>query len=444
MKDALARYFDLAGRGTSLRTEVVAGLTTFLTMAYIIFVQPQVLGAAGMDPGSVMAATCIAAAAGSLIMGILANYPIGVAPGMGENFFFTYTVVIAMGIAWEKALAIVFISGVVFILLTLFRIREMVINAVPECLKQGIAVGIGLFIAFIGLSEAGLVVANPGGLLKMGALHEGPVILAVFGIFVTAVLVARGVKGAIILGMIATAIVGMATGMLKYGGLISAPPSIAPTFLRMDLAGALHWRYAVPIAIFLYMALFDTIGTLIGVASQAGMMKDGRMPRASRALMADATATTIGAALGTSTTLAYVESIAGVKAGGRTGITAIVVGLLFLAALFFFPLVRTISGGIALPGGAILHPVTAPALVIVGSMMMWGVKNIRWEDYSDAIPAFLTIVAMPFTFSIAQGIAIGFVSYPIIKLSSGKGREVSPLTYILGLLFILKFVFLEN
>lgn len=442
MSQILERYFDLKGSSTTLRTEILSGLTTFLAMAYIIFVQPQVLGAAGMDHGAVMAATCIVAAVGSIVMGVLANYPIGVAPGMGENFFFTYTVVLAMGISWEKALAIVFISGSIFILLTLFKIREMVIGAVPNCLKFSIAVGIGIFIALIGLSEAGIVVANPGGLVKLGALHETPTILAIFGLIITAALIVRGTKGAIILGMIVTAIVGTFAGIFKFSGIVSAPPSILPTLLKMDIRRVLDWQYVVPIVVFLYMALFDTIGTLIGVTSQAGIMKDGKMPRASRALMSDAIATTAGAALGTSTTLAYIESIAGVKVGGRTGITAIVVGILFICALFFYPLVQMISGGVALSGGLIVHPVTAPALILVGSMMMGGIKSIQWDNYSEAIPAFLTIVAIPFTFSIADGIALGFVSYPLLKLFAGKGRDVSWLTYALGILFVLKFVFL--
>lgn len=436
--------FDLEGNGTTLKTEVVAGITTFLAMAYIIFVQPQVLGGAGMNQGSVMVATCLAAAIGSIIMGLAANYPIGVAPGMGENFFFTYTIVLAMGISWEKALAIVFASGVIFIALTLFKIREMVISAVPDCLKHAIAVGIGLFIALIGLHEAGIIVANPGALMKLGPLHNTPVLLAIVGIIVTSVLIVRGIKGAIILGMMATCVLGVALGTLKYAGVFGAPPAISPTFLKMDIKGILDWQYVVPIIVFLYMAVFDTIGTLIGVTSQAGIMKDGQMPRASRALMADAVATTAGAALGTSTTLAYIESIAGVKVGGRTGVAAIVTGLLFLLAIFFYPLVRMISGGVISQSGVILHPVTAPALVVVGSMMMWGIKNIKWEDSSDAIPAFLTIVSIPFTFSIADGIALGFVSYPLLRVFGGRWRDVSPLVYVLGFLFLLKFIVLSD
>jgi AGZA family xanthine/uracil permease-like MFS transporter len=434
--------FNLSGNNTNVRTEVVAGLTTFMTMAYIIFVQPVVLGAAGMDPGAVMVATCLSAAIGSFVMGLLANYPIGVAPGMGENFFFTYTVVLGMGLAWQQGLAIVFVSGVVFILMTFFKIRELLVNAIPDSLKYGISVGIGVFIGFIGLHNAGIIVQNPGGLVKLGALNEAGVILSVFGIILTAVLVARGVKGAILIGIIVSSVAGAAAGILKFKGLVAAPPSVAPTLLQMDLKGIFGVGFIVPILIFLYMAVFDTIGTLIGVASQAGMIRDGKLPRASRALMSDAVATTAGAALGTSTTLAYIESIAGVKAGGRTGLTAIVVGLLFLAAIFFYPFVQMVGGGVKLASGLVIYPVTAPALVLVGAMMMWGIKNIDWENPTEAIPAFLMIVAIPFTFSIADGIAIGFISYPVIKLFAGRGREVSWLVYLLAVLFLLRHVFL--
>lgn len=434
--------FKLVQHDTNIKTEMLAGLTTFMTMAYVIFVQPQVLGAAGMDHGAVMVATCLAAAIGSVIMGLLANYPIGVAPGMGENFFFTYTVVLGMGIAWQKGLGIVFISGVVFILLTIFNVRKMVVNAIPESLKYGISVGIGLFIALIGLHNAGVVVASHGSLVQLGDLSEAPVLLAIFGFAVTAILLVRKVKGAILIGIVANIIAGAALGMFNYGGLVSMPPSIAPTFMQMDVRGVLETVYLVPIFVFLFMALFDTIGTLIGVASQAGIMKNNKLPGATRALTADAVATTVGAALGTSTTLAYVESIAGVKVGGRTGLTAVTVGVLFLAAMFFYPLVEMVSGGVKLSSGLIIYPVTAPAMIIVGSMMMWGVKNINWEDMYDAIPAFITIVAIPFTFSIAEGIAMGFISYPLLKLFGGKGKEVNWLVYLLAMLFALRYIFL--
>jgi len=434
--------FNLSQNNTSIRTEVLAGITTFMTMAYIIFVQPQVLGAAGMDAGAVMVATCLAAAIGSLIMGLFANYPIGVAPGMGENFFFTYTLVLTMLVPWQKALAIVFLSGVLFILLTFFKVRELVVNSIPPCLRHGIAVGIGLFISLIGLHDAGIVVQNPGALVKLGVLTEGPVILSIFGLLFTSVLLVRRVKGAILIGIAASMVIGLAVGFFKYNGIVAMPPSIAPTFMQMDVMGVLELKYLVPTVMFLYMAMFDTVGTLMGVTSQAGLMKDGEIPRAGRVLMADATATAVGAALGTSTTLAYVESIAGIKVGGRTGLTAVVVAALFLAAIFFYPIVGMVSKGVALSGGLVVHPVTAPALVLVGAMMMWGVKNINWDDMFEAIPAFLSVVAIPFTYSIADGIAIGFISYPVLKLFGGRAREVSPVVYVLGVLFVLRYVFL--
>jgi AGZA family xanthine/uracil permease-like MFS transporter len=434
--------FKLSENRTTVRTEIVAGLTTFMTMAYIIFVQAQVLGAAGMDKGAVMVATCIAAAAASILMGLIANYPIGLAPGMGENFFFTYTIVLGMGVPWEKALGIVFISGALFAVLSLIRVREMIVNAVPDCLKQAIAVGIGLFIAFIGLHDAGVVVQNPSALVKMGSLAQPPVMLSLAGVLVIAVLYARGIKGSILIGMIVTAVAGVAIGIIPFRGVMSSPPSVAPTFLKMDILGVLRWEYVVPILTFLYMDMFDTVGTLLGVSTQAGLIKDGKLPRASGALFSDAAGTMVGAACGTSTVTAFIESVAGVKVGGRTGLAAVVTGLLFLVALFFYPLVETVSGGVTINGGASIHPITAPALIIVGSLMIQGVTSISWGDITDAVPAFLTIVSIPFTYSIADGIAIGFVSYPVIKLLSGKGRGVSPLVYALAILFILRYTLL--
>jgi AGZA family xanthine/uracil permease-like MFS transporter len=439
----MTKLFQLAEHKTNVRTEIIAGVTTFMTMAYIVFVQAQVLGAAGMDPGSVMVATCLAAAAGSILMGMLANYPIGLAPGMGENFFFTYTIVIGMGVAWEKALGIVFIAGTLFAILSIVKVREMVINAVPDSLKYAIAVGIGLFIAFIGLNDAGIVIQNPSSLVKLGNLAEPAVWLAMIGVVIIAVLYARGIKGSILIGMLIVAAAGIVFRIVPFLGIVSLPPSVAPTFLKMDIWGVLRWEYAVPILIFLYMDMFDTVGTLLGVSSQAGFIKKGKLPRASQALFSDAAGTMVGAAFGTSTVTAYIESIAGVKVGGRTGLTAVVVGIMFVLAIFFYPLVQTISGGVALSSGTITHPITAPALIIVGSLMMKGVLLINWDDISDALPAFVTMVGIPFTYSIADGIALGFMSYPLIKLIAGKGREVSWLVYTLAIIFILRYALLN-
>ncbi|MFH1654540.1 MAG: NCS2 family permease [Pseudomonadota bacterium] len=438
----LEKFFKLSEHSTNIRTEILAGFTTFLTMAYIIFVQVQVLTQAGMDPGSVMVATCIASAIATILMGLLANYPIGLAPGMGENFFFLYSIVLGFGIGWDKALGMVFISGTVFILLSLLKIREMVINAIPHCLKVAIAVGIGIFISFIGLIEAGIVVKSAGGIVAKGNFSEPPVMLAIAGLLIIGILAVRKVRGFIIIGIIATAIIGIATGILKYQGIFSLPPSIKPTLFKLDILGVLKFEYIVPILTLLYMDMFDTIGTLIGVTSQAGLIKNDKLPRASQALFSDAVGTVAGALLGTSTVTSYIESITGIKSGGRTGLTAITIGILFLLALFFFPIVEMIARPIQLSNGSMIHPVTAPALIMVGAMMMAGIRDIAWDNLVEAIPAFLTIIAIPFTFSIADGIAIGFISYPILMLCAGKGKKVSWLVYVLGILFVARYVFL--
>jgi AGZA family xanthine/uracil permease-like MFS transporter len=438
----LDRFFDLPARGTSVRTELAAGLTTFLTMAYIVFVQPQVLGAAGMDQGAVFTATCLASALGCILMGLYAGYPIAQAPLMGENFFFTYTVVLGMGVAWPKALALVFISGAAFLALTLTRIRESLVNSVPPALKLGIAAGIGLFVALIGMKDAGLVVANAPTLVKLGPLTAKPVLLSLAGFGLTAGLMARKTRGAILLGMLATAGLGAALGLVHVSGVCSAPPSLAPTFLKLDLRGLWSWNSLSIVLIFLFMTLFDTLGTLVGVSVQAGLMKDGKLPRAPKALLCDAVATTVGSCLGTSTVSSYIESATGVAAGGRTGLTAVTVGVLFLLSLFLAPLVQSVSGAVAVAPGLSIHPVTAPALILVGSLMMGAVRGIAWDDATEALPAFLTIAAIPFTFNIADGIAAGFISYPLCKACAGRGKEAPPLLWLLALLLLLRYAFL--
>ncbi|MFH1723715.1 MAG: NCS2 family permease [Elusimicrobiota bacterium] len=442
MTAAISRFFELEERNTNVRTELAAGLTTFMTMAYIIFVQPQVLGAAGMDKGAVLVATCLSSALACFLMGILANYPIAQAPLMGENFFFAYTVILGMGIPWEKALGLVFLSGVLFLALTLTQVREMIVNSVPEGLKYGIAVGIGFFVTLIGLKEAGVVVFTEAA-PKLGPVTSLPVALSLAGFTLMAVLTARRVKGAVLIGILATGVAAWACGLVVYEGLVSAPPSLSPTFLKFDLAGLWRWEYLSLIIVFLYMTLFDTVGTLLGVSIQADLLKDGKLPRASRALMADAVATTVGACLGTSTVSSYIESSTGVRVGGRTGLTAVTVGGLFLAALFAFPLVRMISGGVEIAGGHMIHPITAPALILVGAFMVEGLRRIDWKDFTESMPAFLTIVCIPFTFSIAEGIAIGFISYPILKAAAGRPRDASPLVWVMATLFVLRYVFLD-
>ena len=466
------KIFKLSENKTSIKTELNAGTTTFLTMSYIIFVQPAILSQGGMDFGAVMVATCLSAAIASIFMGFIANYPIALAPGMGENFFFTFTVIIAMGVPWQTALAIVFISGVIFFFLTIFNIREMVINAVPESLKASIAAGIGVLIAFIGLADAGLIVRNNAGLapmafmdmgdgsttafilskladfeytsgaVKLGSLSNPPTLLAIFGLLVVSILLVRKVRGAILYGIIATLIVGLFTPMVEWNGLVSAPPSMDPTFLKLDFAGVFSLHMIPIVLVFLFMDMFDTIGTFIGVTKQAGLMKDGELPRAKQALMADAVGTMTGALLGTSTVTSFIESSSGVEEGGRTGLTAVWAGLLFVAAIFFYPLVQMIGGGVTMDGGIFLHPVTAPALIVVGAMMARNMGSIDWFDYSEAIPAFLVIIGMPLTYSIADGLAFGFITYPILKLASGRGKECSTLMYVLGGVFVLRYVFL--
>ncbi len=444
MTRALERIFKLQENGTTVRAELRGGLVTFLTMSYIIFVQPAVLSQAGMDFGAVMAATCISSALATFLMGLYANYPIALAPGMGENFFFTYAVVIGMGVSWQIALGAVFISGVAFILLSAFRIREMVIEAVPQSLQHAIAAAIGVFIAFIGLQQAGIVVANSGSLVQLGDVRQPAVILSLAGLAITSVLLIRNVKGAILWGILSTAIIGLPFGLVKYYGIVSAPPSLSPTLLKMNITDVWRPELITVILIFLYMVLFDTVGTVIGVGAQAGYLKNGKMPRAGRVLMTDAVGTTLGAALGTSTVTSYIESTAGIAEGARTGLANMLTGALFLLALFFGPLAQMIGGGYQIAAGKFLYPVTAPVMVLVGCMMAKSLLKINWDDWSDAIPAFLTIIGMPLTYNIAHGLAFGFISYPLLKLLGGKGKDVGRLMYVLGLLFILRYALMKS
>jgi AGZA family xanthine/uracil permease-like MFS transporter len=436
----LDRVFDLRKAGSTVRTEIVAGATTFATLSYIIFVQPTVLAQAGMDFGAVMAATCLASAFATALMALAANYPLAVAPAMGHNFFFVYAVT-RLGVPWQVALGADFLAGVLFLALAAVRFREAVIDAVPDCLKAAIPVGIGLLIAFVGMQWGGIVVANPGSLVRLGRLTAAPTLLALGGFLLIAVLSLRRVPGAILVGILATTLAGVLLGMLQYQGAVGPPPSIAPTLLKLDVAGALRPEYLELVFVFLFLAVFDTVGTLIGVGTQAGLLRDGRLPRAGRALFADAAGTTVGTMLGTSTVTAYVESAAGVAAGGRTGLASLVTAILLLASLFLYPLARLMGGGLAEPGagGATLYPVTAAALLTIGSLMMRNVTRVRWDDPGDAIPAFLTIAVMPLALSIADGLAFGFISYAVLKLVSGRGREVSWLGYLLAALFVLRF-----
>ncbi|HEY3381520.1 MAG TPA: NCS2 family permease [Vicinamibacterales bacterium] len=442
----LDRLFRLSARGTNVRTEVLAGVTTFLTMAYIVFVQPAVLSVdlsgkpTGLDFGAVLVATCLASALASVLMGLVADYPIALAPGMGENFFF---VTVVMSLAhlglphpWQTALGIVFLSGLVFILLTLVRLREAVIDAISPSMRNGIAVGIGLFIAFIGLRNGSLVVGKPGTLVGLNPQMGSPDV-AVFGLglVVSAVLLARRVRGGLLWGILAGAGLAFALGRIQFNGVFGLPAVQQTAFLAMDVRSALQPALVPFIIVFVFMGLFDTVGTLVGVAEQAGLLEQNRLPRANRALLVDATGITAGACLGTSTMTCYIESAAGVAAGGRTGLTAIVTGLLFIGALLVGPLVRMIGS---------YPPITAPALVLVGTLMIQNARKIDWDDMSEAVPVFLTIVGIPLCYSIADGLALGFVSYPVVKLLSGRARDVRWLSYVMAALLVVYFLAVRN
>ncbi len=445
MRNFLERTFQLSQRGTTVKIEFVAGVTTFMTMSYIIFVQPVVLSHAGVDFGAGLIATCVGSAIGSVIMALLANYPIALAPGMGENFFFSYTVVKGMGLSWQSALAIVFISGVLFSILSLMKLREAVIDAMPMCLKNSIATGIGLFITLIGFVQAGIIKINSETHLpRLGEIHRVEVIISIVGLIFTSVLLSRGVKGSILLGIIFSTILAIIFGIVKFEGKIFSLPEVKePAFLRLDFSNFLDISFIVAVLVFLYMVLFDTVGTLIGVGRAAGLVeKDGKLPRAEKALLSDALGTTFGALLGTSTVTAYIESASGVAVGGRTGLTSIFVAIFFLISLLFYPIIKLIGGGVEIAPGYVLYPITAPALIIVGSMMVRPVVDIRWDDYTEAIPAFITMLGIPLTFSIADGIALGFTSYTLVKLLGGRVKDVNLFIIILTLIFLARYIFI--
>ena len=440
----LERLFHLRERGTTVAAELRGGAVTFATMSYIVFVQPAVLSqAAGMDFGAVMAATCLSAAFATLVMGVWANYPIAEAPLMGENFFFAISVVSLMKVPWPAALGIVFLSGVLFLGLTLLRVREMVLDAIPASLKAAIAAGIGVFIAFIGLTQAGIVAKSPapGAYVQIGDLGSPVALVALAGLAVTAVLFARGVRAGVLIGLAFTTTLALAVGLVRPSGLASAPPSLAPTFLKMDLGAA--WRHVDLVLVFLIMLVFDTVGTLIGVSEQAGLTVDGRLPRADRAMLADAAGTLAGAALGTSTVSSYIESASGVAEGARTGLANVVTAALFLAALFFGPVVAMVGGGVSVAG---LHyyPITAPVVILVGSLMMGQAGRIPWRDPTEAIPAFVTLTLIPFTFNIAHGVAGGIVFYALVKAGAGRAREVSRLMWALAAALIAAYALLPR
>jgi AGZA family xanthine/uracil permease-like MFS transporter len=438
----LEAWFELRRHQTTVRTEIVAGITTFLATAYIIFVQPAVLSAAGMDFGAVMVATCLASGIATLLMALFANYPIAVAPAMGHNFYFAFGVVIALKVPWQTALGAVALAGIIFILTAGIGLRERLITAMPQNLQRAIGVGIGLLIAFIGLQWSGLIAGSPGTLVTLGHLHARGPLVAIAGLIVTATLVAWRIRGAVLWGILLTTAIGLFAGIVHFQGLVSAPPSLAPTFLQLDVRGALRPELLPVVLIFFCLALFDSVGTLVGVAGQAGLMKNGTLPRAKQALLADAVGTVAGAGLGTSTVTAYIESLTGVSAGGRTGLAAMVTAALFFLSILFAPLVKMIGGGYQVEGGATLYPIVAPALILVGTLMMREVRAIEWDDPTEAIPAFLTIVMMPLTVSITDGLSFGFISAAILKVATGRARDLNWLVYVCAVALLARYIWL--
>jgi AGZA family xanthine/uracil permease-like MFS transporter len=434
LASGLERYFEFEALGTNWRTELLAGLTTFITMAYIAFVNPSILSQTGMPIAAVAAATCFSAAVGSLLMGIVARYPIALAPGMGLNAYFTYSVVKGMGVPWQVALGAVFISGVVFLLLTVLGIRQLILAAIPAELYASVAVGVGLFISLLGLRDAGIVAPSPSTMVTIGNLRDPKTALAIAGLIGVAALLARGVKAAILIGVLGTTLLGFLTGQIQWQPHSTHLSDLSATAFRLDLAGTLHMGLLEIAFVFLFVDLFDNIGALLAVGKKAGLVDSaGRIPRVNRIFTADALATIVGSCCGTSTVTSYIESSAGVAAGGRSGVTAVVVGILFLVLLFVAPLV-----------GVIPSFATAPALIVVGSLMMTSVREIDWDDTLVAIPAFLTVVTIPLTFSVANGLAIGFISYTLIRVFSGRYRDISWLVYALTIIFIARFLYLRG
>ena len=431
MKALLDSYFKLTENQTTVKQELLGGATTFMTMAYIVVVNPQILAQAGMPPEGVVFATCVSAAVATLVMGLYANYPIALAPGMSLNAYFTYSVCIGMHIPWRTALGVVFFSGVLFVLLTVTRVREQIVDGIPDCLKHSTAAGIGLFIAFVGMRNAKLVVANPATFVSIGNFSDRAVQAACFGIVLTLVLMARRINGAILLGILGTTLFGIVRGIASWPSGLVAMPQPSSTFLQLDFRGAMRLGLLEIIFAFLFVDLFDNVGTLVGVCEQAGFIKNGKIPRVGRILLADGVGTMFGALTGTSTVTSYIESAAGIAAGARTGLSNIFVAVLFLVALLFSPLAT------AIPGFA-----TAPALILVGALMTQSIAHVKWVDFTEAFPAFMTMLATPLTFSIATGLSLGVIAFSIVKLAAGKYREVSIVLWILTGLFLLRYIYL--
>ncbi len=429
----LERLFHLRENETTVRRELLAGLTTFMTMGYVVVVNPRILSEAGMPVEGVLFATCISAAIATLIMGLWANYPIALAPGMSLNAYFTYSIVLGRGVPWQTALGVVFLSGCVFLLLTLTKVREQIVNGIPDCLKHGTAAGIGVFIAFVGFRNAGIIVANPATFVGLGKISDPQVLLAALGVIVIAILMVKRVGSAILLGIIAITLLGIPLGQSYWPAHLFSLPHPSGTLFKLDLRAASKIGLAELIFVFFFVDLFDNVGTLVGVCEQGGFLRDGKLPRASRALLSDAIGTIVGALSGTSTVTSYIESAAGVAAGARTGLGNVMIAALFGVAMFCAPLVA------AIPSYA-----TAPALILVGALMCGSVAKVKWEDFSEAVPAFLTLVCTPLTFSIATGLSLGMLSFTFIKVFTGKYREISPLIWVLSVLFVLRYAFLSG
>ncbi len=449
----IERYFGVRAAGSTVQREIVGGLTSFATMSYIVFVQPTVLAMAGMDFGGVLVATCLSSAVACILMGLLARYPFALAPGMGENFLFVFTVCMGMGFAWQSALSIVLISGLLFLALSLFQIRERVLDVFPDCLKNSIGPAIGLFIAFIGLQWGGIVVLNNATMVTMGDLRHGAPLITLFGVLLIATLMARNLRGAILVGIVATTVLGLITGVLS-----AKTQPVTPNFstffqLRFDELMAKPFQAFTAVMLFFFLVLFDTVGTLVGVSTQAGFLDEkGRLPRAGRAFVADALGTSIGALFGTSTVTSYIESAAGVAAGARTGLAAVVTGICFVLAIALAPIVAIVGqdigpayyGALGIKGALVsMHPAVAPALIVVGLLMLAPLGRVKWDDITESLPAFLTVLMMAFGYGITEGIAAGCISFVAVKACSGRGREAHPVMYVVALALVLRYAFLR-
>ncbi len=443
----LEKLFRLKENGTSVRREIVAGFTTFTTLSYIIFVQPTLLKIAGMDSGAVMVATCLASAGATILMAFMTNYPVALAPGMGINAYFVFSVCNpeALNLPWQDALGIVFISGMLFVILSFVGLREAVMNALPSALHNAIAVGIGVFIAFIGLQMSGIIESHPATFVTLGNIHSKPVIIAIFGIFIILTLMAHRVKGAILMGILATTVLSLLLGIVQFKGVVSAPPSIAPTFFKLSFPDIFNRVELIPIIfVFFSVDMFDSIGTLTATGHEADLLEDGKLSKGRQALLTDAIGSVGGACLGTSTVTCYIESASGIAEGGRTGLTSIVTGLLMLLALFFTPLIQIVGSGYDTnpndPTNLLLYPIIGPALIVVGGLLLKDLVNINWDDFTEAIPAALTVVMMPLSFSITEGIAFGFISISFLKIVTGRHKEVNPLVHYFAVFFVARYI----